>query len=54
MHDGSLPTLRSVIDFYKGGGRSNPRLDEDIKPLRLNAQEQSQLVAFLQSLTGRR
>ena len=24
MHDGSLKTLREVVDFYAGGGNSNP------------------------------
>ena len=52
MHDGSLKTLKEVIDFYVGGGNSNPQLDKDMKPLKLTAQERSDLVAFLASLTG--
>lgn len=52
MHDGSLKTLRDVIDFYIGGGNSNPQLDPLIRPLTLTAQERRDLEAFLQSLTG--
>ncbi|MGC2398196.1 MAG: cytochrome c peroxidase [Acidobacteriaceae bacterium] len=52
MHDGSLKTLKAVVDFYAGGGNSNPNLDRDIKPLHLSAQDRADLVAFLQSLTG--
>ena len=52
MHDGSLKTLDDVVDFYAGGGNSNPYLDKDIKPLHLSAQDRADLVAFLESLTG--
>lgn len=52
MHDGSLKTLKDVVDFYAGGGNSNPYLDKDIKPLHLSAQDRADLVAFLESLTG--
>ena len=52
MHDGSLPKLGDVVDFYALGGRANPGLDPDIKPLPLTAQDRSDLVAFLESLTG--
>lgn len=52
MHDGSEKTLKEVVDFYVGGGSSNPYLDKEIKPLDLTGQERSDLVAFLESLTG--
>jgi cytochrome c peroxidase len=52
MHDGSLKSLKEVIDFYIGGGNSNPQLDPQIKPLVLSAQERADLLAFLESLTG--
>jgi cytochrome c peroxidase len=52
MHDGSLKTLKDVVDFYAGGGNSNPYLDKEIKPLALSAQDRADLVAFLESLTG--
>ena len=53
MHDGSLATLRDVIDFYSDGGRKNPYRDKEIWPLKLTSQEKSDLLAFLKSLTGR-
>lgn len=52
MHDGSIPTLKGVVDFYAGGGNSNPHLDPKIKNIGLTGQERSDLVAFLQALTG--
>ena len=52
MHDGGLKTLREVIDFYIGGGSSNPQLDPLIRPLTLTARERDDLEAFLQALTG--
>lgn len=52
MHDGSLKTLRAVVDFYAGGGNSNPSLDKEMKPLELTGAERDDLVAFLESLTG--
>lgn len=52
MHDGSLKTLREVVDFYVGGGNSNPYLDPLMKPLELSAEERAGLVAFLEALNG--
>ena len=52
MHDGSLATLDAVLDFYSDGGRTNPHLDPEIRPLRLTAQEKSEVIAFLRSLSG--
>ena len=52
MHDGSLLTLEEVIDFYDGGGHTNPHLDSQIRPLRLSEQEKAALVAFLGALSG--
>ena len=52
MHDGSVATLEDVVNFYDGGGRPNPSLDPEIRPLRLTSTERSQLVAFLRSLSG--
>jgi len=51
MHDGSLPTLEAVVDFYDRGGNPNPNLDPLMKPLHLTADEKSALVAFLKTLT---
>ena len=47
MHDGSLATLRAVVDFYNEGGHRNAGLDEEIRPLRLTAAEKDALVTFL-------
>lgn len=53
MHDGSLKTLKEVIDFYIGGGNSNAHLDKNIHALDfLTGQERADLQAFLESLTG--
>lgn len=52
MHNGSLSTLRDVIDFYNEGGVENELLDPLIRPLGLTESERNDLVAFLQSLTG--
>ena len=53
MHDGSLPTLESVVEFYDGGGRANPGLDREIRPLNLSPGDKKDLVALLRALTGR-
>lgn len=53
MHDGSLPTLDAVIDYYDRGGNANPDLDNLIQPLRLSVDEKRALIAFLRSLSGR-
>jgi cytochrome c peroxidase len=53
MHDGSLETLKEVVDFYVGGGSSNEFLDTEIRALsHLTQQERSDLVAFLEALSG--
>jgi cytochrome c peroxidase len=52
MHDGGIPTLQQVVDFYDRGGNPNPLLDLDIRPLGLSAADKRALVAFLRSLSG--
>jgi cytochrome c peroxidase len=52
MHDGSLATLRDVVDFYDRGGNSNPGLDDFMFPLFLTEREKEDLVAFMRALTG--
>jgi cytochrome c peroxidase len=51
MHDGSLATLREVVEFYNRGGGKNPHLDPVIAPLGLSAEEATDLVAFLNALS---
>lgn len=52
MHDGSLPTLQAVVEFYDRGGAPHEGLDPLIRPLGLTGREIEDLVAFLESLTG--
>jgi cytochrome c peroxidase len=52
MHDGSLRTLAEVVEFYARGGEPNPGLDVFVMPLDLTPEEQRDLVAFLEALTG--
>jgi len=53
MHDGSLKTLREVVEHYDRGGTPNPNLSDKIFALELNEQEILDLVEFLeQGLTG--
>jgi cytochrome c peroxidase len=51
MHDGSLATLKDVVEFYSAGGRPNPNLSPLIRPLFLHDYEKAALVAFLRALT---
>ncbi len=51
MHNGSLPTLDAVIEFFnRGGDRIGP--GNELKPLGLSREEKRDLRAFLDSLTG--
>jgi hypothetical protein len=43
---------RIVIDFYDRGGRPNPNLDSEIRPLRLTEEEKKALASFLRALNG--
>ncbi|MGD2075636.1 MAG: cytochrome c peroxidase [Gammaproteobacteria bacterium] len=52
MHDGSIGSLRAVVEHYNGGGVANETLDPLIRPLSLNATEIDDLAAFLRALTG--
>lgn len=58
MHDGSLATLREVVDHYNNGGVTDPDdpvnafLSGAIRPLNLSEQEVEDLVAFMDTLTS--
>ena len=54
MHNGMLPTLESVVDFYNEGGGKTVLKNKDrvIKPLGLNDEEKAALIAFLKSFSG--
>lgn len=53
-HDGSLPTLRAVVDAYADINieRLHANGEAILNPLPLNDQQRNDLVAFLQSLTA--
>ncbi len=52
MHDGSVPTLRAVVEFYSNGGSpKDPNLDSRIKPLNLTEEEIVALTDFLEALS---
>lgn len=50
MHDGSLVTLRDVVEFYNRGGNRNPWQTKRLSPLGLTAGQVDDLVAFLRAL----
>lgn len=52
MHDGSLATLRDVVDYYNRGGGEAPGLDPALRPLKLSEAEIDHLVDFLNALDG--
>jgi cytochrome c peroxidase len=57
MHDGSVKTLREVVELYSKGGIPNPYLDRKIdrrfaERLDLSEKQIHQLVAFMESLDG--
>lgn len=51
MHNGSEATLTDVVKMYNMGGRIKEGLSHIIKPLHLNAQEEQDLVEFMNALT---
>ncbi|MEI2702893.1 MAG: MbnH family di-heme enzyme [Baekduia sp.] len=63
MHDGSIATLREVVDHYAAGGRTilsgpfagdgrqNPNKDPLLAGIDLTEQDRDDLVAFLRTLT---
>ena len=58
MHDGSLATLRDVVDHYNNGGVTDPAdrvsdfLSGGIRPLHLTEQQIVDLIAFMEALTS--
>lgn len=55
MHDGSLPTLAAVVDFYRqGGGRARgvaaDRIDGQVRAFSISDAEAADLIAFLRAL----
>lgn len=54
MHNGTLATLIDVVSFYGDGGGHDDRFPSELQPLKLSAREQSDLVAFLESLSSKK
>ncbi len=52
MHDGSLGTLKEVIDHYNDGFTRRESLSDEIKPLNLSEDEKADLLAFLLTFEG--
>jgi cytochrome c peroxidase len=52
MHNGCYGTLEEVVEHYVRGGDVKDNLSPDICPLDLSAQDKSDLVAFMRSLTS--
>ncbi|MCP3977804.1 MAG: c-type cytochrome [bacterium] len=52
MHDGSVATLRDVVELYVRGGEANPHLSPKVTELGLTEEEVEALVAFMEALDG--
>ena len=53
MHDGSLPTLEAVIDYYDRGGDARTGKSPFIMKIGLTQGEKRDLVRFLRALSDR-
>jgi cytochrome c peroxidase len=51
MHDGRFQTLEEVVHHYNSGGKLSFNANANILPLNLTDQDQSDLIAFLKTLT---
>jgi cytochrome c peroxidase len=54
MHDGSMQTLRDVMDHYLGRGIDRPSRSDQWKAIDLSPQEVEDVIEFMRSLTGSR
>jgi cytochrome c peroxidase len=52
MHDGSVATLRDVVEHYNRGGSPAPGLDVRMRVLNLQPSEKHDIIEFLRALTG--
>lgn len=52
FHDGSSATLEQVVDHYVKGGEVRTNLSPSMKALTLTAQEKTDLVLFMKTLTS--
>ncbi|HEU5218227.1 MAG TPA: cytochrome c peroxidase [Gemmatimonadales bacterium] len=53
MHDGSIATLREVVEHYNKGGTKNPTLDKKLSVLKLAPDEIDALVEMMKALDGK-
>jgi cytochrome c peroxidase len=53
MHDGSLPSLAAVVDFYDRADKRRASISPEIVPLGLTEEEKRDLVAFMLTLTSK-
>jgi cytochrome c peroxidase len=52
MHNGAITSLENVVRHYEKGGIERPSRSPMLLPIQLNDQERSDLVAFMETLTG--
>jgi cytochrome c peroxidase len=52
MHNGTLATLRDVVELYDRGGLDRPSRSREIRPLGLTSEEKDAMLAFLRTLTS--
>jgi cytochrome c peroxidase len=52
MHDGSIATLREVVELYARGGEANPWLSPKVERVDLTEEQIQALVAFMEALSG--
>jgi len=52
MHDGSIRGLKAVIKHYKSEAIQRESLSKDMQKFELSDLEESDLIAFIQSLDG--
>ena len=52
MHNGSLPDLMAVVEYYAAGGVPHAGQDGRVRPLALTDADKRALVVFMKSLTG--
>ncbi|MFT4646532.1 MAG: cytochrome c peroxidase [Planctomycetota bacterium] len=51
MHDGSMSTLKEVVEHYNEGGKNHINKSNLIKPLNLSEEEILDIVSFLETLS---
>jgi cytochrome c peroxidase len=52
MHNGTMKTLAEVVAFYNKGGGSDVNKSRAMRPLGMSGEQQADLVAYLEALSG--